>query len=389
MALSLIRVVGLLLVLSVQVACAAGPTYYGVQYQLDNRRALDGEQQAPPATAAEVVQSATTVAFFPPDACRETKAAGPGSTEVSNVLRLQCGVLMSEIEAEAARAGFSVVSWQTLRGGTGRPIDYARENNVDLVFEINELSLDIPPQDLYAFTDIRFFQKPHSPYDPPAPLVLRDVQAAGQRCQQRFLKTLGASVAVSLDLKMVSVKDGRVHWVYRATRAEDPDQSKGLTRTYEVNSVGNDDNPVTTVGMVGLTLGGAFALVGGIFWLVAEPGDDLNKVGGLMAPIGALVALGSLPVVGLGALIGNQPSYPEPDAVICQDGWMALEDRPVAGPTAPPQSGSSVQFAEQASLRDPVEARRKALLQSVIRDFMGQLRAMKQPGPATRENTSG
>ena len=345
----------------------AGPRHYGVRYNLDAKRLLASDAPATTESAREVVRKATTIAFFPPDACRDVKAAGAGSEEVSNVLRLSCGVLMSELEAEASRQGFSVVSWQTLRGGVGRPIEYARENKVDILFEINELSLDIPPQDLYAFSDMSFFER-----DPQRggrqPLVVQDTMAVAKRCQDRYWEQAGATLAVTLDVKMVSVEDGRVRWAYRDTRRDKADEKVELTRTYEV-APGESQTSVMawTLGGTGVSIGLIMALMGAIdtdFTRLVEPGAGI-------AAAGAGILL-------LGLLLDNATrEYPPPDAVLCQPGWRSLEETPVPVAQAS-TAGSSVSFSDTRKLAgSDTEARRKQLLKEVIRDFTSAVAAMK------------
>lgn len=364
-----------LLLAGLSLLACAGPTYYGVQYQLDRKNLVAADQQPPGPDARSVVKNAVTVAFFPPDACRETKSAGAGATELSNALRMRCGVLMAELESEAARAGFQVVSWQTLRGGTGRPIDYARENKVDLLFEINELSFDIPPQDLFALSNMSFFRKARSPYDAPQPLTVRDLNATGGRCQQKFYGGLSATAAVALDLKMVSVSDGRMHWVYRAVKAEEPRTQLGLTRTYEVPP-SESSNFLVDFGLPIASAGLGFMLIGGIFYLADVEKETLPMI---FIPLGGLALVGGAVMWAGGAVLaGFNPDYAAPDGVICAPGWIALEEKPMTVAEAPPTAGSSIQFAEQGKVSDPAEARRRELLKMVIREFMTQLQQLKQ-----------
>lgn len=140
------------------VGCA-GSKVYMVDMELQGRKLLQTAAGDPAPEARDIVRGSVSLAFNPPDVCTDVKAAGAGAKEVSNVMRLQCGVLMTELEAAATRAGFSVLSWQTLRAG--RAMDYARENKVDILFEVNDLSFDIPVQDLYSVTRSRSRPRRH------------------------------------------------------------------------------------------------------------------------------------------------------------------------------------------------------------------------------------
>src|SRR3990167_499753 len=99
------------LVIGALSACS-GPKLYMVDMELEGRRVLQTAATEPAPEARDIVKGAVSLAFNPPDVCTDVKAAGAGATEVNNVMRLQCGVLMTELEAAASRAGFSVLSWQ-------------------------------------------------------------------------------------------------------------------------------------------------------------------------------------------------------------------------------------------------------------------------------------
>ena len=47
---------------------------------------------------------------------------------------MQCGVTMSELEREAEKVGFDVVTWQSLKGGSRKPLDQAKELKIELLF---------------------------------------------------------------------------------------------------------------------------------------------------------------------------------------------------------------------------------------------------------------
>ena len=348
----------------------ASPKAYVVHLDLEARRMIETARTEPTPDARNVVKAATTIAFNPPDACRDTKAAGPGATEVSNILRLQCGVLMTELEAAASRAGFSVVSWQTLRGGSGRPIEYARENKVDLLFEVNDLSFDIPVQDLYSFTNVTYQQR-KADGGPSSPLVLRDAMGVAKRCQEEFWRKADPALTVTIDVKMVTVADGRVRWTYRNTKAEEGSEKLRVTRTWIA------DPTDSGASLVGAGLG--IAIAGGVFILVPaispattpdtqSVSSTLQKVGGVAIGLGAALAL-------VGILIPKE--YPDPDATICSG--PALEDAPRNPRGDAPQGGSSVSFSEQRKLRGgEEEIRRKKLLGSVIQTFIDSVAGMRK-----------
>src|SRR5215467_13621189 len=113
--------------------------YYA--YTVASETSLDREEPpVPPAKTIAAINKLKRVAFVPPDSCLDMRAADTSTTVEKRVLRMQCGVTMSELEREAARVGFDIVTWQSLKGGQ-KPLDQAREQNIDLLFEINELDV--------------------------------------------------------------------------------------------------------------------------------------------------------------------------------------------------------------------------------------------------------
>ena len=153
-------------------ACSHASTY-GYQSTFDKQFFGNEDPEPPPVEARQLLASARTVAFYPPDTCLN---ATPTESQQDKVLRARCGVLLSKLERDAERAGYEVVSWVNLRGAQ-RPIDYARDAKVDVLFEINELS----PQRIKASESKRklaFFERGDTGVDSDL-----DVSTAvGQRC---------------------------------------------------------------------------------------------------------------------------------------------------------------------------------------------------------------
>jgi len=204
--------------------------------------------------ARALLSSARTVAFYPPDYCINVDK---DEVARNRTLRANCGVLLSSLERAAEKAGYEVVSWQNLRG-TQRPIDYAREAKVDVLFEINEFDFG-PVDDAKLQRGIQFTSYPtgghYTPYTPPGDVANRCAAYA----QGRRKPTVVAKVGV-IDIKTVSVADGRNRWRYR----------KSLTRpravAYERVAFGSHPKPnvggmaLTIIGAVGLSVGGGLAL---------------------------------------------------------------------------------------------------------------------------------
>ena len=120
------------LVLVVTAGCAQYATY-GYQYRVAQHFDAGAEPDPISAEARQLLATAHTVAFYPPDYCVNSESGEHKAKD----LRATCGVLLSTLERAAEQAGFEVLSWQNLRGSK-RPIDFAREANVDVLFEINE-----------------------------------------------------------------------------------------------------------------------------------------------------------------------------------------------------------------------------------------------------------
>src|SRR5260221_2422592 len=119
---------------------------------------------------------------------------------------------MSSLERAAEGAGYEVVSWQNLRGNR-RPIDFARESNVDVLFEVNEFDLGkILSSQLEQ--RLSFFESD----DKGGAVPLNVSTGLAQTCAA-YAKQASPSLPVgehgTIDIKTVSVVDGRMRWRYR------------------------------------------------------------------------------------------------------------------------------------------------------------------------------
>lgn len=181
----------------------------GYQYRVKQDFGGGEEPEMPMVEARQLLGGSRSVAFYPPDACLNTQAGEQRAKE----LRASCGVLLSTLERAAERAGYEVMSWQNLRGDK-RPIEYAREAKVDILFEINEF-------DIKAISDaeveraLTFFQIKDN-VEQPLPLS----QADAEKCRDYALAKdppQTAALTGTIDIKTVSVADGRSRWRYRKT----------------------------------------------------------------------------------------------------------------------------------------------------------------------------
>jgi hypothetical protein len=178
------------------------------------------EDPTPPSVEARrLLQSAKTVAFYPPQGCLNTEMVNLGANSVEERRRMQelrasCGVLMSSLERAAESAGYEVLSWQNLNGQK-RPIEYAREANVDVLFEINAFT----PEQLDASQvkhTLSFFEATDA-----NALELTVNPVTARRCKNdadTSIKLQIAGYTGTIDIKTVSVVDGRDRWHYRRVK---------------------------------------------------------------------------------------------------------------------------------------------------------------------------
>jgi len=184
------------------VAASCTVSTYGYQYKVRQDFGGGEEPEQPSAEARQLLANATTVAFYPPDVCLNTDTAA--SEKRVQQLRASCGVLMSTLERAAERAGYEVYSWQNLRGA-GRAIDFARQANVDVLFEINEFDLGSLDDSAIQRT-LTFFERENGV---DAPLTVSDQLA--QRCRDYAAQSMAPgpdALTGTVDIKTVSVGDG-------------------------------------------------------------------------------------------------------------------------------------------------------------------------------------
>lgn len=316
------------------VACGHTSTY-GYQSTFDKQFLGSEESEPPPVEARQLLASARTVAFYPPDTCLNTT---PTETQQDKVLRARCGVLLSKLERDAERAGYEVVSWVNLRGNQ-RPIDYARDAKVDVLFEINELS----PQRIKASESKRklaFFERSDNGMDNDL-----DVSTAvGQRCHawaKQGDKDKVAGLQSTLDIKTVSVADGRARWHYRRTVSSSIDEQSPKVRFVGANQPNK-------IGQTLLGTAAALIITGAVFALVDEATAGMTNPDTGMPngktfgdyPYYAVIAGGIVGVAGLGVTVVTGQAKPSPEDVLCLDSHLVADGTiegalaPAPGPTA-------------------------------------------------------
>ena len=355
-------------------ACGHTATY-GYQYRIDQQFGGGEESEPAPVEARQLLAHAKTVAFFPPDACLDNKQ------QAARSIVARCGVVLSELERDAERAGYEVVSWVNLRGER-RPIEYAREANVDILFEINEL-LPQRVDDRDVQRTLTFFQRDEGGNDTNLPVA----QSIAERCQKWATRDQPVSPGLTstLDIKTVSVSDGRARWHYRKTVSQATGQEYPKVRFVGTTTP-------SPVGQRFLGVGVAFVISGAVFALVDASvnsgtdeitGEPKEKVFGpypwYMVGVGA-----GITALGVGIMAATGQKKPEPGNVLCleervaQDTVATHHDDPV----------SSEHRFNESRVADPLARQEEKLAVERANEFftvVAKIRGEATPGvaPAT------
>jgi len=344
-------------------AGCAPTVYYGYQYRLTQE--LNGAEQpeAASAEARQLLGMAKAVAFYPPDACLNNETSAQKDKE----LHASCGVLLSTLERAAERAGYEVLSWQNLRGSR-RPIDFAREANVDVLFEINQFEPgDIKDSDVQR--TLAFFERSAQGIDAPVQVSSQLAQRCVAYAAQRdAIQT--AALAGTIDIKTVSVSDGRSRWRYRKTLAQ------SLGRSYPQVMFAGRGSPskiaslLSVVGAVTVGIGGGLLLAEVVSTDDPATGQTKFDSSGVSTDlmIGGAVALGAAAIAGI-ALAGDKPA---PDAVLCNEITATAPAAAAIDPGAAGAVASQHTFTE-AGVGDPLQKKKDKIRDTMIADFIAVL----------------
>ncbi|MBV8758488.1 MAG: hypothetical protein JO257_14480 [Deltaproteobacteria bacterium] len=348
-------------------------TTYGYQYRMQQQFTGGEEPEPPGREARDMLANARTVAFYPPDEC--VNADPTAAHERQAEIHARCGAMMSQLERAAEDAGYQVLSWQNLRGNR-RAIEYAREANVDVLFEINEMSPSVL-DDMSVQHTFDFFEGDGTGSD--TPLQVSTQVAEGCRDYAfRADPPKAAALTGSVDIKAVSVSDGRDRWHYRKT------EEQSLGREYPRVRFTAANQPPKYMGvMLGLGIG---ALVGGGTGVlmdaittddpttptVNEHIDTSSWAPPLLIAGGVLV-LASI-VVGVSA-----SEKPDPAKTLCNDKLAAVV--PGAAPT--PSVMSSEHTFEQSHTGDAAAEAKKQVIARMTKQFIDEIKAAKTSRPTT------
>jgi hypothetical protein len=346
---------------------------YGYSYQL--KEDLFGGEEDPepaPVEARQLLAAAKTVAFFPPDTC--INADPTQDRKRLQELRASCGVLMSKLERAAQGAGYEVLSWQNLRGGK-RPIDYARESNVDVLFEINEFEPNTLQNSQIERT-LTFFERSSGGSDTPIP-VTTDIAQKCRGQEPAALRNEIVALTGAIDIKTVSVVDGRDRWHYRKTEA------RSLGKGYQPQFYASQTRPHWSIPILGTTAILAGIAGGGL--VIADafsednpltPMEDGFSSGGWgrnLLIIGGLAAIGAIVV---GVMVPG--SKPDPNEILCEP--LFYVPPAASAPAAP--NYASVHSFQETRIADVIATRKREIQDDMIKEFVALLKEVKAARPA-------
>ena len=367
------------------------------------------------ARAGHALRPGITVAFFPPDKCRNIAAASTAATAEDAELANDCGVLISALETSVA-GRYGVVSWQTLKGDD--PFARAAARNVDMIFEVDSFGMNRLGQDAASDVNIDFFEQSNASDRTPLVLGPTELGPVGQRCkgwvdhydaQRQQAGMVGSFTGA---IKAVEVKSGQALLYYQRTLTNEPGaESQGKYDLY-FESKGTQDydppappprthNRLQKGGAAATVAGALMVVLGGTLRATVFKGRDADGDGqkefrqpGTGASAG--VAFGGIFVLGGGVtmlVLGNRkakkgtptkieyepppPRYQPPADVLCGPQAVPPWLTPAAGsPAVDPaaQGGSSISFSEQKRAgRDLARDRENRLRKLVIDDFASAL----------------
>jgi hypothetical protein len=371
-------------------SCAKYSTY-GYDYRMSQQLGLSEDPVAPTVEARKLLQSAKTVAFYPPEDCTNTEMVNVNAKSVEERRRMQelrasCGVLMSSLERAAESAGYEVLSWQNLRGQK-RAIEYAREANVDVLFEINAFT----PEQLDASQvkhTISFFEATDE-----KALELTVDPVTARRCKNdadASIKLQIAGYTGTIDIKTVSVVDGRDRWHYRKVEQAPVAERRDPHVTY---SAKHGPNKLAAV----LRVVGAIGIGAGVGLLVAEKASSDNPLtpeqdgfqSGFTYPSLIVGALFLTAGIVLDVKVGGPK--PAPEEILCNPAALGVivSRGGATASTGPTEMRSEYTYHEEEQTEMDTKIRQR-IQDDMIGQFVATLKevraqAPKEPAPPAPE----
>lgn len=378
----------------------APPIYYGVSFETERATVggvLPRTSDVLAKDAKELLKPGRTVAFLPPDSCLPTSVAPSGATQGPSTIVMMCGALLASLEAEVAKAGYSVVSWQAIKaGGPVASQERAKSLGVNVLFEVNELFPSEREAGALQVSKLQFSREDGPGQSTP---VMAPSRATAEQCAKQ-ITGLGPKGEVehlsTVNLKAVDVTSGRALWLYQNTVVELAAKNEHSKRTLYFRADGTRpepplptqrNKPVGVAGAFGLLLGMTTILGASIH--AALTSDDRRKEGTdiSLTPF----ALAGLMVVGGSVMMGYgfgqvEPdrtvppaTYPDREAVLCRsqpiyDPWSS---QPAVSRQAPAQQQDTYTFVEAAKPgRDQSRERTARLNAMTTADFVAALLAV-------------
>jgi hypothetical protein len=282
---------------------------------------------------------------------------------------------MSSLERDLAVDGYAVVGVEALRTGTGREaVLAARDESVDVLFVIDEYSVNVRSPDQLRLTDITFYEEGGSAGR--KELIVGDVETVGRRCAKLIEDRLGGDPEVesaTLAVKMVNVGDGRTQWIYRKTVGEGGEREDFEELRYPVKSAGTG---LVVLGTIAGVLGAGSLGTGAYMNLEGTSLETRNT--------GAALAWGGGALLGTGlilALVGAGQKVP-PESVLCH-GAGASDAAGAPGPAAsgaPRGTRFTLEERRQGS-HDRQRELRERLARIAVEDFVAELRNLSAQAP--------
>lgn len=318
----------------------------------------------------------------------------------SDLIRMNCGVLMSSLEVRLAQAGYQVVSWQALKPGDGQSgIDRARTQGVEVLFEIDQFSAGPIKRDSELSVKLSYFAVRNGQLQPieASPQVREQCRGVAVAVAQQAKQAMaGLGYEGVLSAKAVQVGSGRAVWYYQKSIVDLDDE----TRKRRADLL--YDAPGTAVPAPGEHAPGAIsdlAVWGGVFMgfgiptLAAGLGlgqaddPDAKSAGNKATTAGALLTAGGILMLVLGNRSMSQAndrarsvqgtvSYQPVEAVLCTT--QPRQAEPPAAAVAPVPGGAvSDEYVDRTTRRHDTEAeRRNKITEKIADDFSRSVQAL-------------
>ena len=347
---------------------ACGTTTYSYQYKSLQQFGVGEQPEPAPREARELLANAKTVAFYPPDSCLNADPSQASSQQI----KARCGAMMSALERAAEDAGYEVLSWQNLRGSK-RAIEYAQESHVDVLFEVNDLEAE-PLDDVSVKHTFTFSEGDGTPLDVSTSLA--------ETCRDYAFRAnppKAAALAGRVDIKTVSVADGRDRWHYSKT------QDRGLDRAYPRVSFAAANHPdgitraLMVLSAVGLGIGSGLYLAE--VTSTDDPTTPQNEKidsGGWDRNFMIIGAAATVAAIAVG--VGTGGDKPPAATTLCNDKFA------VSTAASKTDVMSSEHTFEHTASSDPLDEARRQLIAEMTQQFIEELKsahAMRpQPAPA-------